>query len=223
MLKYIDEIRLIVSENQIHVLALNETRLDDSIGDNEVKIPNYSLIRKDRNRSGGGVAIYVHETLAYSVLEHDSLLHLEAIPILIRLKNSQPILFVNWYRPPNSSSDMLYYYEQFLIFMSLFNYRFVLMGDINCDLMSRPVSSETRKYNNLNNIYSLQQVNTSECTRVTVDSSTLVDHMLTNSIDKVKSFGVIHNGLSDHSMSFLIWKSQHTPFNGKFVTFRKSI
>ena len=26
---------------------------------------NYKLIRKDRNRQGGGVAIYIHESLSY--------------------------------------------------------------------------------------------------------------------------------------------------------------
>ena len=39
------------------ILTLNETRLDNSILDCEVQIPGYDIIRSDRNRNGGGVAI----------------------------------------------------------------------------------------------------------------------------------------------------------------------
>ena len=52
----------------------------------------------------------------------------------------------------------------------------------------------------------MQQINTNEYTRITNESATLVDHMVTNCPDKVKSSGVIHNGLSDHSMSYLVGK-----------------
>ena len=41
------------------ILTLNETRLDSSILDCEVQIPGYDIIRSDRNRYGGGVAIYI--------------------------------------------------------------------------------------------------------------------------------------------------------------------
>ena len=42
----------------IHILCLNESKIDASISNEELKIENYSLVRKDRTRYGGGVAIY---------------------------------------------------------------------------------------------------------------------------------------------------------------------
>ena len=41
--------------------------LDDSISDDEILIPGLSFIRRDRDRHGGGIAMYVHESVPYSV------------------------------------------------------------------------------------------------------------------------------------------------------------
>ena len=47
------------------MLFLNETWLDDSFLDSEQAIPGYNLIRQDRNRFGGGLAVYVDEELKF--------------------------------------------------------------------------------------------------------------------------------------------------------------
>ena len=46
----------------IDILAVNETRLDDTISGREVTVPGYVLEREDRNRDGGGVALYILNT-----------------------------------------------------------------------------------------------------------------------------------------------------------------
>ena len=50
----------IVHDVNIDVISLNEPRLDVHINNDELKIPEYKLFRKDRNRNGGGVALYIH-------------------------------------------------------------------------------------------------------------------------------------------------------------------
>ncbi len=35
-------------------MTLNKTRLDNSISDSEVKISGYNIVRRERNRNGGG-------------------------------------------------------------------------------------------------------------------------------------------------------------------------
>ena len=40
------------------LLCLNETFLDTSISDSEININNYCIVRKERTRNGGVVAIY---------------------------------------------------------------------------------------------------------------------------------------------------------------------
>ena len=58
----INEIDQIVQTNDIHVLALSETQLDSSLEDAEFSIQNYTLFREDRNKNGGGVAMYTEST-----------------------------------------------------------------------------------------------------------------------------------------------------------------
>ena len=45
---------------------INETRLDDSILDSEIKISGYDIIRRDRNRNGGGVAMYIRSNISFT-------------------------------------------------------------------------------------------------------------------------------------------------------------
>jgi len=54
LVKHIDDLRVVMLDSPIDMLAINETRLDSSIPDNEVNISGYSIVRNDRNRSGGG-------------------------------------------------------------------------------------------------------------------------------------------------------------------------
>ena len=41
---HIDELKILLGENPIDVLAINETKLDDFISDNEVYIPGYEIV-----------------------------------------------------------------------------------------------------------------------------------------------------------------------------------
>ena len=53
--KHIDELTVLMAKQTFDILALNETRLDNTISDSLVHLPGYNVIRCDRNRSGGGV------------------------------------------------------------------------------------------------------------------------------------------------------------------------
>ena len=63
--KYIDEIRILLAKQDLDILALNETRLDDMLSDDLMSVHNYDLIRTDRNRQGGGVCLYIRSNLNY--------------------------------------------------------------------------------------------------------------------------------------------------------------
>ena len=210
ILKHIDEVRSLVKSNNIHLLALNETKVDNTIFDDEIKIENFSIIRRDRNRHGGGVAIYIHKSLHYDELNHDSMKELEIVSVKIYLKGSKPVVFSTWYRPPSSNVDVLELFESFVSYLDGLSLDTILVGDVNCDILSTSVSNMTRRYQDINNTYGLVHINKTIPTRVTHVSTTLVDHMITNCPSKVKKFGVIHNGMSDHSISYLQWNCEAT-------------
>ena len=46
-------------EKSFDIICINETWLDSSVSDDEIDLDGYSLYRKDRNRHGGGVAVFV--------------------------------------------------------------------------------------------------------------------------------------------------------------------
>ena len=77
----------------LDLIAINETYLDEYISDSSVRISNYELIRENRNRQGGGVAIYLRTQSPY--LNRYELIetNMEAICLDIVKPNSKPFWF----------------------------------------------------------------------------------------------------------------------------------
>jgi len=63
-----DELVCLCSANSPSIVCLTETWLCSDILDSELHIPNYNIVRQDRNRHGGGVAIYAKNALSFQVL-----------------------------------------------------------------------------------------------------------------------------------------------------------
>jgi exonuclease III len=96
LMKHKDELSIFITKNSFDVLCINETRLDSSIYNSEVEIAGYDLIRKDRNRNGGGVAIYVRNVIPYINRTELSPDTVEAICLEIRKPKSKPLLVSTW-------------------------------------------------------------------------------------------------------------------------------
>ena len=92
LLKYIEELKTYLADNQFEILSINETRLDTEIEDGNVDFPGYDIIRQDRNRSGGGVAIYVRDNIPYIKLDDLFGQGLEAICLEIKKAKCKPFL-----------------------------------------------------------------------------------------------------------------------------------
>jgi len=93
-MKHIDELRVFLANNEIDVLALNETRLDATISDNEVYIHGYEIARnrKLNGRLRGGVCIYIHNSINFSIRHDLSIDQLENLCISIKKHKSKPFL-----------------------------------------------------------------------------------------------------------------------------------
>ena len=166
-------------------MAVCETKLDEHISDDVIS----------------GVALEVNDV---KITEHkpreDLMKHsLELLAIEIKLSMAKPIIIIVWYRPPSDQIDI---FESVLQEIELENKDLVILCDVNCDLLLDTPDYQTRKLNGVCSSFDLQQLIT-EATGVTESTETLLDHIYTNSIDKVNSSGVIHTGLSDHSMIYV--------------------
>ena len=79
------------------------------------------------------------------------------------------------------------------------------MGDLNCDISKFPQDSDARKLQFLSSLYQLDQL-INEPTRVTTTSTTLIDLFFTNKQQNIMQSGVVHIGISDHSLIYAVRK-----------------
>ena len=99
LLKHIDEVRIFCETHRPHVLCLNETKLSNEINDEAIQTENYhTILIKDRDRHGGGVAIYVSDTVKLKKRE-DLQTEIESITVELDIPFVKPILVTTVYRP----------------------------------------------------------------------------------------------------------------------------
>jgi hypothetical protein len=129
----IKELKLLVEEENVDVVAITETWLNETITDEEMNISGFVLFRRDRNdpikRRGGGVAMYIQNELnpVYNCeLSEDSFS--ESLWCNIICENENTLLGV-CYRAPDSSE--LNDEKLYGLINSISKYRVVVMGDFN--------------------------------------------------------------------------------------------
>ena len=111
--KHIDEVKVLLFDISIDVLAINETRFDSTISDNEMHVPGYEIVRRDRNvngRLGGGVCFYVRCNIYYSPRLDLSIDQIENLCIEIRKPKCKRFLVATWYRLPDSLISTFSYF-----------------------------------------------------------------------------------------------------------------
>lgn len=82
-------------------MGLSGTWLDQSVDDAEIDMTSFRVYRKDRNRNGGGVAVYVSDDVKSARrydLEEEGV---EALWIQVKMRKLQ-VLICNMYRPPDA-------------------------------------------------------------------------------------------------------------------------
>ena len=151
---------------------MNETRLDDSVLNGEVEIPGYDIVRRDRNRNGGGVAIYIRNNIPFTIRKDLMPDNLELLCVELKKPKSKPLLISTWYRPPNSSCELLNDFEKFLKQLDDENKEIIITGDFNCNLLEQSKSLPTSKLVDLIDIFQLQQ-HIQPTTRTTHTTSSL--------------------------------------------------
>ena len=131
--KHKDEIEVLVRDNKIYIFTINETKLDEKIKDERVSIVGYNLLRRDRNRHGGGAAIFLRETLNFENRTDIKAENLEIICIEIKPKCSKPFFVLASYRLPNYETETLEELNDLLELLDKENKEIIVIGDVNCN------------------------------------------------------------------------------------------
>ena len=196
----------------IHILALNETKLDPNYPKELTSLPGYQQKRLDRTSSGCGVSIYIRDSIKYKLRPDVPVDDFEIICIEVEPPKSKPLIVLGWYRPlsdPVASFDKL---EKVLSYLDKEGKEIIVLGDTNCDLTTKqanqPIDNDTGHVTSLYELFSFNQL-IKEPTRVTLDTSSIIDHIATTCARNTITSGVHDVSMSDRYMVYCIRK-----FNG---------
>ena len=183
--------------NNIHILGITETWLNKSHSDSEIAIHGYNLERRDRTKyHGGGVAVYVHESVTYARcpdLESDAV---EALVIRVSFPHAKSMFIAVVYRPPSAPVAWYGVLDDFMDRLCAQECELVLMGDINIDILDG-MHTAPSAWQDVIDGHQLTQI-FRDPTRVTEDTQTLIDHIYVSHPGNVKACKVSTMALSDH-------------------------
>ena len=177
-----------------------------------VGVDGYDLLRADRTRNGGGVCIYIRCNINYQKRPDLVPNDLEAVSLEVRQANSQSFIISSVHRPPNSKTEVFLKIERLIQLIDNENKEVYILGDLNINLLE-PNLSTGKKLQEIMELYQLTQI-INDPTRITEYTKSLIDVCITSSPEKIISTGVIHLGISDHSLIYAIRKLNYVPKTG---------
>ena len=211
LLHKIDYLELLLKTMNLDfdIIAVSETwETDDN--NTLINISGYnkcSYIRKNNTR-GGGVALFIRESLDFSILKYESN-SFESVFVEIHLLNKTPVVIGAIYRPPGGNLvDFNREYELLLNkLVAKKNRSVILAGDFNINLLNHSNHDETENF--LNAMYAHKMLPMiKRPTRFGDYSATLIDNIFTNKINESQLSGIILDDISDHLPIFMIMQNQ---------------
>ena len=134
--KNIGDLKLPVDEEDFHILAIIETKLDNKTSNESISLDKFELRRKNCNRDGGGVAIYIRNDMKYLKRKDLPNHTLELISIELRSLSCESSKTVALHRPPSDSIDTLSQLENIIGFLDKEGKETILLGNANCNFLS---------------------------------------------------------------------------------------
>ena len=179
---------LILSELcNFDVICITESWLDGRTSDDDIKIENFKLFRRDRPGDyHGGICVYVRSNV-FSKRRHDlELPNIECLWVEISIKNKIQLIGT-FYRPPNSTNAILSSIEDSIGLAFETNISNILItGDFNLDILK---DNSSRKVRDLCQQFNFKQI-INEPTHFTENSSSLIDLILTSNRNTILLSGI---------------------------------
>ena len=176
------------------------------------ELPGYILLSTPRKSGrGGGVAIFLSVSYKFRMDTEQIKLYNEsfectAVEILSE-NGSNNIVIVSLYRPPRQSIDAFNVSISDLLEHLLIKYKnkkIILSGDTNTNLLQIKINPKAKAFFDIisNHGFLPTIVNP---TRITNNTSTLIDNSFINFYEQQWSSGIIYDDLSDHLTTFLVF------------------
>ena len=111
LLSKLPEVCILIDKCNLDIISVNETHLDDTIKDFEFNIQGFTMYRNDRNRCGGGVALYIRDNVKQKLCPDLLIPVIESLWVEISIPNGGPYLIGTMFRPASARKD---YYEKMI-------------------------------------------------------------------------------------------------------------
>ena len=194
LLPKMDEIRQFTARTKAAVIAVTETWLDSSIEDKEVELPGFYCYRRDRNRNGGGVCLFIRSDLSFIPCPEIQIETLEAAWVEIRLPKTKPIVVGVCYRPPKQN-DFYELLESVCIDSNVLMEReCIVLGDFNTNLLMSTKNGLLVKFLHYCKVLGLEQL-IMEPTRIDGYSKSILDLVLVTDRNNISCSGVLDIGI----------------------------
>ena len=168
------------------------------------------------------VALYVRNTVRFKPRVDLPNKSLELICIEVEPPNSNPFIVIVWYRPPSEPNSCFDSLHVNLSFLDGEGKEIIILGDTNCDFCHKDTTpSHILHLRELYDLFDMKQI-IKEPTRVTLDSSTLIDHIATTHCNNITESGVLKISLSDHYLVYCVRKLRGgVKHQHKYITSRQ--
>ena len=202
-------------KDTMDILVIEETKLDDTFPENQFFIEGFqSPFRRDRNRHGGGIMIFIRDNIHAKLLNTNLPDNIESLFIELNFKNAKWLLMGS-YRPPSQCSK--YYYNEISKILdeySLVYDNILLTGDFN----EETTQVNTKSFLETFNLSNLVKVPT--CYK-SLSNPRCIDLILTNKKMSFKNTMTFDLGLSDfHRLIVTSFKFKFAQGTPKIVHYR---
>ena len=104
-----------MSCSKVDILIINEFKLDSTIHDNELYLPGFKIVRRDRRdngRKGGAFCIYLRTNRNFRIRDDLNNDNLEGLYVEISVPRYTGFLVGTWYRLPGSPIELFNEFEK---------------------------------------------------------------------------------------------------------------
>lgn len=128
-------VQSILHAGTIDMLIIIESKLGNDIPDTLFDFPNYNLVRRDREKGGGGILIFLKKNVLIINKIIDSIF--ESISLTIRIKNKNINLIIN-YNPHKEYSPSFNNFLEHKIKLTNLSFPTFVIGDLNQNILTAP-------------------------------------------------------------------------------------
>ena len=213
-------------DRHIDIISISETWLTENDNILDYKLDGYHcpVFSNRQGRHGGGVMIYIHNTITNYKLNKtlsysDNYNHCLVIDFV---KNNKKHSYINCYRSPTDTTDT-FIDRLDDILCKVKNNICIIAGDFNYNLLNISIHNKTEEYYNTLTAHSFKPLITKP-TRIADNSKTLIDHIWSNNLSEESSSKsyIYITDISDHLPCISVFNTIHDNYNGyKHIRFRE--